>query len=164
MLLISEFSDLPAGGAEGQVREFALGDPAGARCAAGHDARFVAIERDAEAGDAVLDGFEQRAGGAVDAGLLADLGDDFLAREERAFAFEGEAGEIPEAGPALVGAALAHQHAAVATDDDGGFADVGVSLLRFRDGNLVLQPGGIGAADSGEWALFAARTRGRADE
>lgn len=163
-LLISEFSDFPPRGAKRQVCEFGLGDPAGARRAAGHGARFIAVERDAVAGDAVLDRFDQRAGPAGDAGLGADFGDDFVAGEERAFVFEGETREIPQAGPALVLSALAHQYAAVFADDDGSFADVGVGLLGFGNRDFVLQPGGVRAADSCEWTLVATRIRGRADQ
>ena len=118
--------DLSAGRAERQLRELlTLAIQRASIRAAGYVSRFVAIERDAVAGDAVLDCLEQRAGRASDAGLGADFVDDFVAGEERAFGVRARSAGNPTGRPSV----RLRPHSRTSTlpllaDDDGGFADV----------------------------------------
>ena len=100
--------------------------------------RRVAIERDAVTGHAVLDRRDHITRLGRDAGLRAEFGDNLVANKQRPFAQDFKPWEIPHAGPAFVGPALADQNLAVLFDDDARFADGGDLLFGGEFGDLIL--------------------------
>ena len=100
-----------------------------------------------------------------DAGLLADLGDQLVADEQRALGLERKPREVPQARPPLALGALPQEHGAVFANDDRGLAHRGERLLRG-------QPLGSCPAGPVRKRRSAARTghashlrlRGRADQ
>ena len=92
---------------------------------------LVAIESNAVTCHAMSDGLEQSAGIDLDAGLVVDLGDQFVTDNQWPFTVDSKPWKIPQTCPAFSFGALSQKYLPFLTDHDGCFRNVGVFGLAF---------------------------------